>query len=395
MKITQVHSILNTMTGEILGKTDIVNEDLSNVVDIGKAIFDATSVDAYVKKLVNHIGRVKFVDRVYNISTPSVLKEGWEFGSILEKIQMDIPESEENQTWSLQDGLEYKQDIFKSPKISTKFFNKAVTFEIPMSIADKQVKQSFSSASQLNAFFSMIYNRIDTRQTVDMENLTLRTINNFTATTIYSDYGSDDNLGSKSGTKAINLLYLYKQTIPEEQRKSITPENCLSNLEFLKFASYQIMLYSDRLEKISTLFNIDKKERFTPKEFQHIVLHSEFARSADVYLQSDTFHNEFTKLPKAEIVTYWQGTGTDYNFSSTSDIHVNITNPNDNNETVEMVCGGILGVMFDHEALGVNNERQYVTSHYNAKGEFTNNFYKTFAQYFNDYQENFIVFFVA
>lgn len=394
MKIEQIHSILNTMTSEILGKTDIVAENLSNIVDIGRELLDATSVDAYVKKLVNHIGRVKFVDRVYNISTPSILKEGWEYGSILEKIQMDLPESEANETWGLTDGLEYKQDIFKSPKISTKFYNNAITFEIDISITDKQVKQSFSNATQLNAFFSMIYNRIDTRQTVDMENLTLRTINNFSAATIYSEYGGYGNLDTKSGVRAVNLLYLYKQLLPENERASITPANCLTNLDFLKFASYTIMLYSDRMEKISTLFNISNKERFTPKSLQHIVMHSEFARSADVYLQSDTFHNEFTKLPKAEIVTYWQGTGEDYSFNSTSDIHTNILTP-DGQSTVEMVCSGIICTMFDHEALGVNNERQYVTSHYNAKGEFTNNFYKTFAQFFNDYQENFVVFFVA
>lgn len=395
MKIEQIHSILNTMTKEILGVEDIVSENLSNIVDVGKQLLDATSVDAYVKKLVNHIGRVKFVDRKYYISTPSILKEGWEYGSILEKIQMDLPDTQENETWGLVDGLEYKQDIFKMPKISTKFFNNAVTFEIDISITDKQVKQSFSNVMQLNAFFTMIYNRIDTRQTVDMENLTLRTINNFSAATVYSEYGGDDNLSTRSGVKAVNLLYEYKQTLPEAERASITPSNCLTNLDFLKFASYKIMLYSDRMEKISTLFNIEGKERFTPKEFQHIVMHSEFARSADVFLQSDTFHNEFTRLPKAEIVTYWQGTGQDYSFASTSDIHCNILEPTDGSSSVEMVVGGIICTIFDHEALGVNNERQYVTSHYNAKGEFTNNFYKTFAQFFNDYQENFVVFFVA
>lgn len=394
MKIEQVYSILNTMTTEILGESEIVNEDLSNVVDIGTKILDATDVDAYVKKLINHIGYVKFVDRTYYISTPSILKEGWEYGSILEKVQMDIPESSENPTWGLVDKQSYDQNVFNSPSISTKFFNKAITFQIDMSITDKQVKQSFSNATQLNSFFSMIYNRIETRQMVDLENLTLRTINNMTAATIYSDYQGDDTLDTKSGTKAINLLYLYNSKLPDGETK-LTPENCLQDLNFLKFASYQIMLYSDRMEKISTLFNIENKERFTPKQFQHIVLHSEFARSADVYLQSDTFHNEFTKLPKSELVTYWQGSGTDYSFASTSDIHVNILDPITGENTVEMNCSGILGVIFDHEALGVNNEKQYVTTHYNAKGEFTNNYYKMFAQYFNDYQENFIVFFVA
>lgn len=154
-------------------------------------------------------------------------------------------------------------------------------------------------------------------------------------------------------------------------------------------------VYSDRMEIVSSAFNLGGRPRFTPKELQHVVLLSEFARAADAYLQSDTFHNEFVRFPKAELVPYWQGSGTDYTFEKTSDIHVNIKNPEEPNTTVEVVASGILGVIFDHEALGVNNRDDEVTTHYNAKGTFVNNFYKSFARYFNDYNENFIVFYIA
>lgn len=73
MQVTQLYTLINNVTKEILGETAVVNEDLSNVVDIGKSIFDQTSVDNYVKKLVNHIGKVIFQDRVYAGGVPSVL----------------------------------------------------------------------------------------------------------------------------------------------------------------------------------------------------------------------------------------------------------------------------------------------------------------------------------
>ena len=142
MKVTQLFTLINNVTKEILGGTAIVNEDLSNVVDTGKAIFDQTSVDNYVKKLVNHIGKVVFVNRAYAGGVPSVLMDSWEYGSILEKISADLPEAHENESWKLNDGQSYDQDVFYQPKVEATFFNSRVTFEIPMSFTERQVKGS-------------------------------------------------------------------------------------------------------------------------------------------------------------------------------------------------------------------------------------------------------------
>lgn len=398
MKVEQVATILNTIIGEVTGTTGIVLEDLSNVVSVGETftniLAENEAYDKYIGKLINHIGRVKFVDRVYRGRAPSVLMESWEFGSILEKIDCGLPTSTVNQTWQLQNGTSYDQDIFNGPTdVDVKFFNDMVTFEIDMSFPVKQIKQSFSSAYQLNAFYSMIENRIKMRQTMDFDNLIMRTLNNFIAATFHDSFADTSDLSDKTGVRAINLLHLYKTQVPGAD-KTLTAENCLKNMEFLKFAAYQFMLYSDRMENPLTSFNIAGRVRFTPKEDQKIVMLSEFKRAADVYLQSSTFHNELTRLPASEEVSYWQGTGEDFSFAQTSDIHVQIKNPEGNNK-VEVGVSGVLGTIFDRDALGVNNFENRVTSHYNAKAEFTNNFYKTDARYFNDYKENLIVFFVA
>lgn len=406
MEVKQIYEILNSIKKESLGETTVINEDLSNVVEVGTTILSTMGVDNYVRSLVNHIGRVIFVNRTYKGKAPNVLMDGWEYGSILEKIDCDMPESVANDSWNLHDGTSYDQDTFHAPKnVRAKFFNGKVTFEVEMSYTELQVKESFSNATQLNAFFSMIDTKIRNRFTLDYRNLIMRTINNFSAATIYNEFSDvlnsethKYNFGTSSGVRAINLLGKYKEKIAPTSE--LTAETCLSDLNFLKFAAREMMLISDRLADMSTLFNIGKRERFTPKEKQHFVLLSEFAKSADVYLQSVTFHEQFTELPDAETVVYWQGTGTDYNFSSTSLIHIT-TNKLFNKsgaaaeQSVEMIIPGIIGCIFDHDALGVNNKDNRSPSHYNAKGEFVNFFYKSDAQYFNDYDENFVVFFVA
>lgn len=390
MEMNQVATFTNTVVQEVLGDTAVVQEDLTNVVDIGNEIFNADAFDAYVKTLINHIGKVVFVNRPYAGSAPSVLMDGWEYGSILEKISSEMPVATENPSWELTDGKSYDPNIFKQPKASAKFFNKRTTFEIDRSITERQVKQSFSSGQQLNAFISMLQNETEKSLTVRMDSLIMRTINNMIVETVKADYTDPSDLTKASGVKAVNLLYLYNQRFT----KTLTADQAITDPEFIRYAAFQIGLYSDRMTRMSTLFNIGKKQRFTPYDLQHTIYLSEFIRAADVYLQSDTFHDIYTKMKAGETVPYWQGSGTDYNFTSTSKINAIPSSSEDSGKT-PITVNGVLAVIFDRDALGVSNLDRRVTTQYNAKAEFTNYFYKHDAGYFNDLNENFVVFFVA
>lgn len=382
MEVKQIYEFVNETVKEVLGDEAIVQEDLSNVVDIGNAVFDSNAFDKYVRSLVNHIGRVIFVNRKYNGSAPSVLMDGWEYGSILQKISSEMPEAEENESWELIDGASYDPNIFRKPVAEQKFFNKKTTFEIDRSITEKQVKQSFSSAEQLNGFISMLYNEVDKAMTVMTDNLIMRTINNFTGETLHNAFPT----GTYTGThiRAVNLLAEYNT----QYGTQLTKDKCMVEPAFIRFAAYRMGLYKDRLARISTLFNIGEAQRFTPNDMLHFVTLSDFNTAANIFLQSDVYHNDYVRLPKSETVPFWQGSGTDYSFSNVSAINVKTTS----GDTVSL--DGILGVMFDRDALGVANFERRITTNYNPKAEFTNYFYKQDAQYFNDLNENFVVFFV-
>ena len=389
MEVKQIYELVNSISGEVLGRTDIVSEDLTGVVDLGTEVFNANAVDNYVKSLVNHIGKVVFVNRPYAGKVPSVLMDAWEFGSVLEKISADVPEAEENDTWNLKDGQTYSQDVFHKPTVTAKFFNSKVTFEVPVSITERQVKESFSSAAQLNGFISMIYAAVEKSITIKTDALVMRTINNMIAETFIADataFGGDSpDYSSASTVRCVNLLKLYN----DKFTKTLTAEAAVTDPEFIRFASYTMGLYADRMQSISTLFNVGKKERFTPKDMLHVVLLSDFAKAAQTYLYSDTYNKEQVLLPNAETVPAWQASGTDYGFDNVASIMVKASS----GKTVELT--GILGVMFDRDALGVTNLDRRVTTNYNAKAEFFNNYYKFDAGYFNDTNENFVVFYAA
>ena len=384
MTVEQIYDIMNSVTRECLGESAVVQEDLSNIVELGQQFEDVVGLDNYVRKLPDHVGRVVFVNRPYEGRAPQVLMDGWEYGSIMEKIATRIPEAVENEDWQLTDGTSYDPNVFHAPDVYGEFWNKRTTFEIDMSVTHKQVKSSFDSLTQLNAFLSMILNAIETSLTIKLDGLIMRTINNMIGETFYSEVPGG-TYSNRSGIKAVNLLYLYNQ----KYSASLTADKAIVTPEFIRFASYTMANYIDRMKIISNLFNIGGESRFTPKSKMHIAMLSEFKNAADIYLQSDTFHEMYTALPNADTVAFWQGSGTDYGFSSTSNVKIKTASGH------EIDASGILATMFDRDALGVSNLKREVRTHYNEKADFWNYFYNAFAGYFNDTNENFVVFYAA
>lgn len=386
MQVKQLHTLINSVSQEILGATAVVPEDLANVVDLGKSIFDATSVDNYVKKLVDHIGKVVFVNRLYAGGVPSVLMDSWEYGSVLQKVSSDMPVATANESWALEDGTDYSPDVFYKPSVSAKFFNSKVTFEIPLSFTEVQVKESFSSKEQLNGFISMLVTGVENSMTVKLDALIMRTINNMVGETLYAGLEVAGVIDpQQDSVSAVNLLKQYNTATGG----TLTAAKAISDPAFIRYATYVIGMYQDRMSKVSTLFNAGGKERFTPKDMQHVVLLSDFSKASETFLMSATFNEDRVALPSHESVPFWQGSGLTYSFADTSAINVKTSS----GKVVALT--GIIGVIFDRDALGVSNLSRRVTTNYNAKAEFYTNFYKFDAGYYNDLNENIVVFFVA
>lgn len=378
MKVSQIKDLVNSSLKELNGTSDLLNEDLSNVVDIGKELLNNDDIDNYVKKLVDRIGKTVFNDRLYQGSAPSVLMDSWEYGSVVEKVDADLPNVEENDSWNLQDGKSYDQDIFYQPKVSAKFFNSKITFDIPMSFTKTQVESSFNSATELNSFLSMLMTKVQNALTVHLDGLIMKTINNFTAQVVHAN----------KGLQAVNLLTLYNTTTGE----TLTSAKALTSPDFIKFANLTINSYRDRIAKMSTLFNVGGINKFTPVANQHLVILSDFANASKVYLEANTYNQNNVKISDYDTVPYWQGTGTKYGFNDISKIDVSIK---DGAKTTEVAQTGILGVLFDTNALGVSCQNPRTTTAVNARAEFYTNFNKYDAMYYNDLNENYIVFMVA
>lgn len=383
MQVNQIYTILNDIMLEVTGQPTegedpavIVNEDLSNVVDIGTSIFSNNWRDNYVKSMINRIGREVFVDRSYSGFAPSILKDAWEYGSIMSKTRCKIFDAKLNPSWSLTAGETVNQFEFTPPTVYQKFYNKKVAWQIDCSFTEIQLKESFTSAQALNRFYSMIKSRIAQSMTIYTDSLIMRTIINFMGEKIHANNG------------VIDLLAGFNAGLSTP----ITAAQAMRNKEFMRYAALTISLYVDRFRAPSVNFNVmdgdDTNVTFTPKDFAHLVLHSDLAKSMEVYLQSDTYHDELVKIGEYETVPFWQSQGSSYDLPTTSQIDIKIAS--DNTTTVHR--NYIVGLLFDRDAMGVLNDNRRTTSAYNANGEYWTNFYKVDTSYFNDLAENGIIF---
>ena len=375
MEVKQIYALMNTINGEMEGKLATVNEDLSNIVDVGASIFDNNAVEPFSKALVNQIGKMVFVNRKYSGGVPSVLMDGWEWGSVMAKVSTELPDVEVNESWELNNGASYDPNLFYGSVVNEKFFNKRVTFEIPKSFTERQLKQSFTSAEQFNGFLSMLYTSVENAMTISLENLIMRTINGGMAEAI-------------NGGVKVDLLLEYNTT----KGTSLTPKVAIITEDFLKFATRAISLYASRMSRLTVNFNVGGKERFTPADRRHVVLLDDFAKSIGPYTLAGAYNIEEIDIPSFETVPYWQGNDQgSYDLDDVSAINVKL--PSDGSTTVSQAY--IIGCIFDRDALGVCNLHRRVTTNYNPKAEFFTNWEKVDAGYFLDTNENMLVFTIA
>lgn len=395
MKVNQIATVINTVNKEMFGEIALVDEALSNLVDVGQVVNGNLTAsgkfDNYIGALIDRIGRVMYVDRAYASQAPSIVKDGWEYGSILMKVRAEIPDAKDNLTWPTGnntnlgdlDGQSIDPFVINTPDATAKIYNKKVTFEVPITFADYQLREAFTSAAEMARFFAMIENRIQMKMTLCTDALIMRTINNLIALKI------------NSGNNVVNLLQEYNTAFGT----TLTAKTAQKDPDFLKFAAKTIAMYKEYLKSASTLYNEGGYVTFTPEDRLKAIFLSDFAKNMEVYLYGDTYHNEFVKLNGYEEVPYWQGSGQAGSWADRSTIK-------GTPEGLSGVAGsgaagtpvaqsGIVAILFDEEAAVVCNENYRVTSIYNPRGEYTNYFYKWDAEYLNDVEENAVVFIIA
>lgn len=369
----QVASLVNDATKEYLGETAVLQEDLANVIDVGVAIQNADLYENFTGGLLLKIGYEINVNRPYKSSMPDVFRTQTEFGQITSKTRGKLDEAKDNQSWMLTDNTSYDDNVYIESTYETKLFAKNDAYEIRKSILDEQIKGAFKSQADLEKFISMVFTLVYNSIEVKREALVQMVINNF----------AGEVINENNAVRCVKLLTKYNSLAGT----SLTADKAIIDKGFLAYAGGVIRRYQKLLTKYSSIYNMNGAQNHTPLEMQHLVLLSEFIENCSTYLDSNTFHDEFIKLPKHAEIPYWQGTGTA--LADTRKIVVKTASGNSVSQD------NVIGVLFDHDALGIFEDKPTTRTKYVNSAEFTNYWFKQKVAFFNDMNENFIVFLLA
>ena len=390
MKVTDASAIVNALYQEMTGATDIAVVDASNIVDIGKTLQKVSSVDSIYKSISDKVGKVVVKNKLYTGKFPNLLRDGWEFGSIMETLRVKPYTAVNDPSHSPSNG-NYPLTDYQAGGVVAKYFTDYDNFEFVYWKPTDQLWSAFNSMDEMVRFLGAIEVAVANSLTVRLQGLAKTAINNMIAQTVHADFPTPESAGynANSYARSINVLKLYN----DSTSSNLTVENCRQSAEFLKFFVKLVMNTYDRLQDMSSIFNIDGEDTFTKAEDINLVVLSTVANDIKVNMQSDVYHKDLVSLPNYETVPYWQASGTAYDESVIGEIEVKIKTGDDTTATVNLP--GILGVMFDKNAIGINCEKRKTTTFYHPDLDQTKFFDKYFAQYYNDFSENFVVFFVA
>lgn len=381
---------LNEVYAELIGESDLVKEDLSNIVEVGKTITESSTygenVENYTKKLIDKVGRIIFRQNKLSISHLPIWRDSWEFGSISEKVRVEAPETSEDHTFDLANYT--GEDVFKLsiPKTSAKFFNNSTTFQLKISLPKVQVKSAWNSAKEMSQFISLIENTIKQKLAIDLLSLEYRTQANLIAEKFKS--GNDSCL--------INLLEEY---IYETGDTTITSKTFLTNEKALRFANKKIKMMRNLITKPSILYADGGYVNVTAPDEQILTILTDFDASLATYLYSVNRHNDFVKLENYSVVPYWQAGGKDDSYETRSKIHVIPASEGvkpagaDNRLVIEEE--NILAVLQDYRASAVTCQHSDVESINVPDARMINYWYFEDANYVNDTDENVIVFYIS
>lgn len=395
MKVNQISGILNDVYKEVLGQENMIQDDLSNIVSAGQIITGSAAFgdnfDNYAGKIIDKVGRTIFVDRPYKATDLGIWRDSWEYASMLEKIRCEVGQYKDNDEWILLDTdndstPEYNDGIangdivdklfgFVPAEVQAKYFNLKTTFRNKISITRKQLRSAFNGATEMTRFIAMIENRIRTKQEIGKQELERRVVTNLACAAYVA-----------GGKNVVDLKSVLNS--------DLTFAQALKDKATLRGIAETITMTRKLMKEPSKLYSITKSYmNFTPEDVQRLIIIDDLDTALRFNLYGETYNEEFVKLEGFRTVPYWQGrkdgSGTDglaqrAKISALARVGVNST---------EIVgIDALVGVLFDRDAAMICNEDPEVRSQYNADGNFTNFFYNYDCSYYNDFDENCIVF---
>jgi len=366
MDTNQIYQLVNAVNQEAFGTQALSVKDTAGLVSLGNTILSSnTNTEAFLNTLVQRIGRTIISYRRYRSKLADMVRDDFEWGAILQKIRVHMPEAEADQSYDLVDGQSVDHYKVAKPEVEQKFFVTRSPYQFHVTIQKVHLREAFLSESAMGAFLGAVMGQVRNAMEVSLENLGRIALGNMAAET----------------TRGYRLLQMYNAS--EHPEEPLTAAKALNSASFLSFAMRIINECIDQMQELGVMFNDHSIETFTPKEMLRVKIISPFVRAAETVLQYRAFNENLVSVDSAyQKLAFWQ--------SPEHPMTISIKRASDGTEaTIE----NVIAIIHDRDALGMYREEEEVaTTPINAAGLYYNTYYHAKQLWFNDLSENFAVF---
>lgn len=378
--VNQIYQMLNNVQKMAYGEIAVSVVNTSTLVALGDAVLRSdVNKDKFVNVLFDRIGLVLVDTRVYKAQDSNVIKRELDFGCAMQKIHVEPVEAQENPEWLIgeQNFIPEYAPVIK-PDVRQKIFHDIVTYETGVTVPDNILKTAFTSEIKMASFIVAIRNAQENGIELAKERATDLTRATMIAYCL-----------KNGGVNAINLLTAYNATLPTGATPLANKAQFDNDEKALAFGAKTMALTSDRLTRMNKLFNNEGFARFTPKEYQKFDVLNTFDYDIKYGVRPVVYNEKFIQIPGYSLVPYWMGSGTNYADADISSVKIS-----DADGTVADQPG-VVGVMYDEEACGVNIFGEESAFDRNDHAHYTTHYRQMSAQYFVDTSEQCVVFYIA
>lgn len=370
MAVKQIYDIVNSVNSQTMGVTNLTVVDEQGLISLGQTVLTTNGLaDTWLNSLAQRIGRTIISFREYKSKYSDMVLDSMQWGNIVQKIKVSMPEATEDESYALVDGKSIDMYKVANPKVTQSFFTTETPYQFFVTIKREQLEEAFTSEQSMNGFIGAIYGEVQNAIELSLESLARNCINNFIAERI------------KSNKAEFNLLEMYNT----ETNKTLTTTTCLYDKEFLAFCVSRINLISKYMENMTKIYNDGTQTRHTPKSLQHLRVLEDFESRLETVVQYQAFRDGYVKLNNYHTTSFWQS------IKNPSTINIK---PSSGGTAIEQDY--ILAVLYDRDALGLYKKDSWnSTTPFNSAGGYYNTYYHHKELYFNDLSENFVVFYIA
>lgn len=363
MTTEQIYALVNAVNEQAFGSQALAVTDLQGLISLGNTVLSSSvNTEAFLNTLAQRIGQTIVRFRSYNNKLKDMVLTDFEYGAILQKLYVYMPEAEADPMYALTDGQAVDHYTVKKPVVDQKLFVTRTPYMFMVTIQRQTLKEAFLSEAGMGSLISAIYGQVRNKIEATLENLGRMTI----------------AAGVAESSNEIKLVTEYIAA----SGQTVTAATALTNEGFLRFAIRRIKEVMDDLTDMSVLHNDGSLETFTPYEDQRIRIISKLERALETTVEWAAFNEQYVKLTGYTKLNFWQSEQSPYSIS--------VERPSDGNE---ITISNLVAVVHDRDALGIFQEyEEILTTPLNAKGNYFNQFWHRKDARLVDTSENLVYF---